>query len=182
MSKAKETTARNPSVGADGGQPSKTYTLTITETKAQCKENFAESQNFFRKLQHTREPDCINPAFCGERRGESSPRDGARRCDDKIGTPQNTVATVAHRRGWKGREAFVSFDHLQKTLAGGRRGLGERPTGSGWGKIFPHLGILFSRHDLRFLQILSAAPCINGWKKQETIREGRGQIRGDECA
>ncbi len=77
MPKTKETTARNPSVGADGGQPSKTYTSTITETKAQCKENFAESQEFFRKFQRTREPDCLYPAFCGERRGESSPCDGA---------------------------------------------------------------------------------------------------------
>ena len=32
MSKAKETTARNPSVGADGGQPSKTYTPISAET------------------------------------------------------------------------------------------------------------------------------------------------------
>ena len=32
MSKAKETTARNPSVGEDGGQPSKTYTQISAET------------------------------------------------------------------------------------------------------------------------------------------------------
>lgn len=32
MSKAKETTALSPSVGADGGQPSKTYTPISAET------------------------------------------------------------------------------------------------------------------------------------------------------
>ena len=32
MSITKETTARNPSVGADGGQPSKTYTPISAET------------------------------------------------------------------------------------------------------------------------------------------------------
>ena len=47
MSKAKETTALNPSVGADGGQPSKTYTPSIAETDAEFNENFSHSQDFF---------------------------------------------------------------------------------------------------------------------------------------
>ena len=68
MSITKETTARNPSVGADGGQPSKTHTLSIAETDAEFNENFAESQEFFQKLQRAqrtgllsicrRTPDC----------------------------------------------------------------------------------------------------------------------------
>ena len=185
MSKAKETTARNPSVGADGGQPSKTYTPTITETEAKCKENFAEPWYISCKLQWTREPDCLNPAFCGERREESSPRDGARRCDDKIGTPQNIVATVAHRRGWKGREVSVPFDHPQNNTRRRPSGIGGTPNRPWVWKYFSSLRdpvLLFSCHDLLSLQILSAVPCINGWKKQETIREGRWQIRGDECA
>ena len=51
MSITKETTARNPSVGADGGQPSKTHTLSIAETEEEFNENFVESQEFFQKLQ-----------------------------------------------------------------------------------------------------------------------------------
>ena len=51
MSKAKETTALNPSVGADGGQSSKTYTLIVAETEEEFNENFSPSRDFFRKLQ-----------------------------------------------------------------------------------------------------------------------------------
>ncbi len=60
MSKTKETTARNPSVGADGGQPSKMYTLSIAETEDEFNENFSESQDFFHKLQRAKVSD--NPA------------------------------------------------------------------------------------------------------------------------
>ena len=51
MSKTKETTALSPSVGADGGQPSKTYTLSIAETEEEFNENFSPSRDFFRKPQ-----------------------------------------------------------------------------------------------------------------------------------
>ena len=51
MAKTKETTARNPSVGADGGQPSKTYTPSIAGTKEKYNENFSPSRGFFRKPQ-----------------------------------------------------------------------------------------------------------------------------------
>ena len=47
----KETTARNPSVGADGGQSSKIYTSSIAETDAEFNENFSDSPDFFQKLQ-----------------------------------------------------------------------------------------------------------------------------------
>ena len=51
MSKAKETTALGPSVGADGGQSSKTYTPSIAGTEEKFNENFLPSQDFFRKPQ-----------------------------------------------------------------------------------------------------------------------------------
>ena len=54
MSKEKETTALSPSVGADGGQPSKTYTSIITEKEEEFNENFSHSQDFFRKPQWDR--------------------------------------------------------------------------------------------------------------------------------
>ena len=127
MPKTKETTARNPSVGADGGQPSKTHTSTITETKAQCKENFAEPWYISCKLQWTREPDCLNPAFCGERREESSPRDDARRLRRCFWGYQFYRRIVAHRRGWKEREAFVSFDLPQNNTRRRPPGIGGTP-------------------------------------------------------
>lgn len=49
MSITKETTARNPSVGADGGQPSKTHTLSIAETDAEFNENFFGFPGLFSK-------------------------------------------------------------------------------------------------------------------------------------
>ena len=51
MSKAKVTTALSPSVGADGGQSSKTYTPSIAGTKEKFNENFSPSRDFFRKPQ-----------------------------------------------------------------------------------------------------------------------------------
>lgn len=90
MAKPKETTAPNPSVGADGGQSSKTYIFTIAETEAECNENFAQSQAFSQMIAEELPFDV----------SRIPPRDDARRCDDKIPTPKNIVATVAHRRGW----------------------------------------------------------------------------------
>ena len=81
MSITKETTARNPSVGADGGQPSKTHTLSIAETEEEFNENFVESQGFFRRLQRTQDPDFLNTVH-NQKSGEpglgtGSCRDGA---------------------------------------------------------------------------------------------------------
>ena len=73
MSKAKETTALSPSVGADGGQPSKTYTLSIAETDAEFNENFAESQEFFQKLQRAQDPDFLNTVSYNELMEEALP-------------------------------------------------------------------------------------------------------------
>ncbi len=73
MSKAKETTARNPSVGADGGQSSKTHTLSIAETEEEFNENFVESQDFFRKLQRAQDPDFLNTVSYNELMDETLP-------------------------------------------------------------------------------------------------------------
>ena len=66
MSITKETTARNPSVGADGGQPSKTHTLSIAETDAEFNENFSDSPDFFQKLQRAQDPDFLNTVSYNE--------------------------------------------------------------------------------------------------------------------
>ena len=73
MSKAKETTALSPSVGADGGQPSKTYTPSIAETDAEFNENFSDSPDFFRKLQRAQDPDFLNTVSYNELMEESLP-------------------------------------------------------------------------------------------------------------
>ena len=73
MSITKETTARNPSVGADGGQPSKTHTLSIAETEEEFNENFVESQDFFRKLQRAQDPDFLNTVSYNELMDETLP-------------------------------------------------------------------------------------------------------------
>ena len=73
MSKAKETTALSPSVGADGGQPSKTYTLSIAETDAEFNENFSDSPDFFQKLQRAQDPDFLNTVSYNELMEESLP-------------------------------------------------------------------------------------------------------------
>ena len=71
--KAKETTARNPSVGADGGQPSKTHTLSIAETDAEFNENFSDSPDFFQKLQRAQDPDFLNTVSYNELMEETLP-------------------------------------------------------------------------------------------------------------
>ena len=73
MSITKETTARNPSVGADGGQPSKTHTLSIAETEEEFNENFVESQEFFRRLQRAQDPDFLNTVSYNELMEETLP-------------------------------------------------------------------------------------------------------------
>ena len=73
MSKAKETTARNPSVGADGGQSSKTYTLSIAETDAEFNDNFSDSPDFFQKLQRAQDPDFLNTVSYNELMEETLP-------------------------------------------------------------------------------------------------------------
>lgn len=73
MSKAKETTARNPSVGADGGQSSKTYTPSIAETGAEFNENFSDSPDFFQKLQRAQDPDFLNTVSYNELMEETLP-------------------------------------------------------------------------------------------------------------
>ncbi len=73
MSKAKETTALNPSVGADGGQPSKTYTLSIAETDAEFNENFSDSPDFFQKLQRAQDLDFLNTVSYNELMEETLP-------------------------------------------------------------------------------------------------------------
>ena len=73
MSKAKETTALSPSVGADGGQPSKTYTLSIAETDAEFNENFSDSPDFFQKLQRAQDPDFLNTVSYNELMEETLP-------------------------------------------------------------------------------------------------------------
>ena len=73
MSKAKETTALSPSVGADGGQPSKTYTLSIAETDAEFNENFSDSPDFFQKLQRAQDPDFLNTISYNELMEETLP-------------------------------------------------------------------------------------------------------------
>ena len=73
MSKAKETTALSPSVGADGGQPSKTYTLSIAETDAEFNENFSDSPDFFQKLQRAQDPDFLNTVSYNELMEENLP-------------------------------------------------------------------------------------------------------------
>lgn len=73
MSITKETTARNPSVGADGGQPSKTYTLSIAETDAEFNENFSDSPDFFQKLQRAQDPDFLNTVSYNELMEEALP-------------------------------------------------------------------------------------------------------------
>ena len=73
MSKAKETTALSPSVGADGGQPSKTYTLSIAVTDAEFNENFSDSPDFFRKLQRVHDPDFLNTVSYNELMEETLP-------------------------------------------------------------------------------------------------------------
>ena len=73
MSETKETTARNPSVGADGGQPSKTHTLSIAETDAEFNENFSDSPDFFQKLQRAQDPDFLNTVSYNELMEESLP-------------------------------------------------------------------------------------------------------------
>ena len=66
MSKAKETTALSPSVGADGGQPSKTYTPSIAETDAEFNDDFSDSPDFFQKLQRAQDPDFLNTVSYNE--------------------------------------------------------------------------------------------------------------------
>ena len=73
MSITKETTARNPSVGADGGQPSKTHTLSIAETDAEFNENFSDSPDFFQKLQRAQDPDFLNTVSYNELMEETLP-------------------------------------------------------------------------------------------------------------
>ena len=73
MSITEETTALNPSVGADGGQSSKTHTLSIAETEEEFNENFVESQEFFRKLQRAQDPDFLNTVSYNELMEESLP-------------------------------------------------------------------------------------------------------------
>ena len=73
MSITKETTARNPSVGADGGQSSKTHTLTIAETDAEFNENFSDSPDFFQKLQRAQDPDFLNTVSYNELMEETLP-------------------------------------------------------------------------------------------------------------
>ena len=71
--KAKETTALSPSVGADGGQSSKTYTPSIAETDAEFNENFSDSPDFFRKLQRAQDPDFLNTVSYNELMEETLP-------------------------------------------------------------------------------------------------------------
>ena len=73
MSITKETTARNPSVGADGGQSSKTHTLTIAETDAEFNENFSDFPDFFQKLQRAQDPDFLNTVSYNELMEETLP-------------------------------------------------------------------------------------------------------------
>lgn len=73
MSITKETTARNQSVGADGGQPSKTHTLSIAETDAEFNENFSDSPDFFQKLQRAQDPDFLNTVSYNELMEETLP-------------------------------------------------------------------------------------------------------------
>ena len=73
MPKAKETTARNPSVGADGGQSSKTHTLIVAEPEEEFNENFVETQEFFRKLQRAQDPDFLNTVSYNELMEETLP-------------------------------------------------------------------------------------------------------------
>ena len=73
MSKAKETTTLNPSVGADGGQSSKTYTPSIAETDAEFNENFSDSPDFFQKLQRAQDPDFLNTVSYNELMEETLP-------------------------------------------------------------------------------------------------------------
>lgn len=73
MSKAKETTALSPSVGADGGQSSKTYTSSIAETDAEFNENFSDSPDFFQKLQRAQDPDFLNTVSYNELMEETLP-------------------------------------------------------------------------------------------------------------
>ena len=73
MSITKETTALSPSVGADGGQPSKTYTLSIAETDAEFNENFSDSPDFFQKLQRAQDPDFLNTVSYNELMEETLP-------------------------------------------------------------------------------------------------------------
>ena len=73
MSITKETTARNPSVGADGGQSSKTHTLSIAETDAEFNENFSDSPDFFQKLQRAQDPDFLNTVSYNELMEETLP-------------------------------------------------------------------------------------------------------------
>ena len=68
-----ETTAQTPSVGADGGQSSKTYTFSIAETDAEFNENFSDSPDFFQKLQRTQDPDFLNTVSYNELMEESLP-------------------------------------------------------------------------------------------------------------
>ena len=62
-----------PSVGADGGQSSKTYTPSIAETEDEFNENFAESQDFFQKLQRAQDPDFLNTVSYNELMEETLP-------------------------------------------------------------------------------------------------------------
>ena len=73
MSKAKETTALSPSVGADGGQPSKTYTPSIAETDAEFNDDFSDSPDFFQKLQRAQDPDFLNTVSYNELMEETLP-------------------------------------------------------------------------------------------------------------
>ena len=161
MSKAKETTALNPSVGADGGQSSKTYTPSIAGTEEKFNENFLPFQDFFRKPQWDR---GLNTQADGQPTDMSLNPCRAMIRDDAT-TKYHPPKHRRNRRASSRREEFGLLGRQsdrEKAAAGrsvgkiislsppvnntSRRpsGIGGTPNRPGWGNIFPHLGILFS--------------------------------------
>ena len=157
MSKAKETTALNPSVGADGGQSSKTYTLIVAETEEEFNENFSPSRDFFRKLQWDRRLNTL---------ADGQPTDMLLRpccgmiCDDATIKyhPQKHRRNRRNRRASSRREEFGLLGRRsdrKKSAAGKRTGeiislsspvknTSRRPSGIGGTPNRPWVGKEFS--------------------------------------
>ena len=148
---------RSPSVGADGGQPSKTHTFSIAETDAEFNENFSDSQDFFQKLQRAKVPD--NPAAGLSSDPAPKPCRAIMRDDATIKHhPQKHRRNRRNRRAPSRREEFGLLGRQsdrEKAAAGKRTGeiislsfpvknTSRRPSGIGGTPNRPWVGKEFS--------------------------------------